>query len=347
MKDVFFFNTWYRGHNNPRYTELLPRLERVDARVLTYPRSRVLRVGLERGWRRAKPALEPRLLRRLERRYPYAFVTDVPQLSRLRRPAVADVDDPYFSPAEVEGLKRARAYVVTAESAARRFEALGVDTPWHVVPQGVALDSVDEARTREVGRLLGRPGTVIVGYTAAYLLLPGDRGGGNPLYDVSHLLDLWGEIARRAPGARLCLVGTPSTRLRERLTGRGDVLLTGRVPQPDVLSYVANFDIALYPRAADQGIRAVKTAEYLGVGAPIVSYDYEVVADVRDAGAGILVRDEREFVTAVERLVADRALRAGLAARARAAGAERDWRVLAQRYNEILDERLPPSDSYT
>jgi glycosyltransferase involved in cell wall biosynthesis len=344
VSDVFFFNTWYRGHNNPRYAELLPRLERVDRRVLTFPRRRVLRVGLEQAWRAAKPQLEPRLLRRLERRYPYAFVTDVPQLSLLSRPAVADVDDPYFSAAEIEGLKRAAAYVVTAESAARRFEAAGVDRPWHLVPQGVALDTLDPEKTREIGRRLGRGDSVVVGYTAAFLLLPGDRGGGNPLYDVSHLLELWEEIAPRAPQARLWLVGTPSGQLQERVAGRADVLLTGRVPQSDVLSYVSNFDVALYPRAADQGVRAVKTAEYLGVGAPLVSYDYDVVADVRAAGAGILVDEPREFVDAVERLVRDEPFRAGLAARAKEAGAARDWRVLAERYAAILDEHLPRLD---
>lgn len=344
MSDVFFFNTWYRGHNNPRYTELLPRLERVDTRVLTFPRQRLLRAGLERAWRKAKPRLEPFLLRRLERRYPYAFVTDVPQLSLLSRPAVADVDDPYFSEAEVEGLKRVVAYVVTAESAARRLEAAGVDRPWHVVPQGVALDTLDPARTREIGERLGRGDSVVVGYTAAFLLLPGDRGGGNPLYDVSHLLELWEEIASRVPRARLWLVGTPSAQLAERVAGRSDVLLTGRVPQSDVLSYVSNFDVALYPRAADQGVRAVKTAEYLGVGAPVVSYDYDVVADVREAGAGILVGEPREFVEAVERLAVDDTLRAEVAARAKAAGAARDWRVLAERYNRILDQHLPRLD---
>jgi glycosyltransferase involved in cell wall biosynthesis len=342
VNDVFFFNTWYRGHNNMRYAELLPRLDRVDARVLTFPRQRLARAALERGWRLAKPRLEPQLLRRLERRYPYAFVTDVPQLSSLRVPAVADVDDPYFSDAEVEGLKRAAAYVVTAEHAARRFEAAGVETPWHVVPQGVGLDELDGERTLELGRSLRRGGDdLLVGYVAAYLLLPGDRGGGNPLYDVSHLLELWQEIEPRAPRARLLLVGSPSAQLRERVAGRDHVILTGRVPQADVLSYIANFDVALYPRTADQGIRAVKTAEYLGVGAPIVSYDYEVVADVREAGAGILVRDAREFADAVVHLVDHAAMRAELAAKAHAAGAARDWRVLAERYAAILDEHLP------
>ena len=27
---VCFYSIWFRGHNNPRYEELLPRLERLD-----------------------------------------------------------------------------------------------------------------------------------------------------------------------------------------------------------------------------------------------------------------------------------------------------------------------------
>src|SRR6185437_4100822 len=98
MRDVLYFNTWYRGHNNARYEELLPRLERVDPKLLTFPRPRLVRAAAERAWRIVKPTVEPRLLRALERRHPYAFVTDVPQLASLTVPAVVDVDDPAFTP---------------------------------------------------------------------------------------------------------------------------------------------------------------------------------------------------------------------------------------------------------
>ena len=334
MRDVLYFNTWYRGHNNARYEELLPRLERVDARLLTFPRPRLVRGAAERAWRAAKPALEPRILHALERRHPYAFVTDVPQLETLSVPAVVDVDDPSFTPEHAGLLSRARAYVVTAERAARRYEELGVETPWHVVPQGVTRPPfVPSARHAPT-----------VGYLAAFLLLPGDRGGGNPLYDLTHLLELWDEIATRVPGARLELIGLASTAVRGRLAGRSDVVVTGRLPRSELLRRIAAWDVALYPRTADQGIRASKIAEYLGAGVPIVSYDYEVVADVREAGAGILVDTPREFVGAVERLLRDPEERARLADAARAAGAERDWDVLAKRYAAILDEHLPALD---
>jgi glycosyltransferase involved in cell wall biosynthesis len=331
MRDVLYFNTWYRGHNNARYAELLPRLARVDAKLLTFPRPRLVRAAAERTWRTVKPVVEPRILRSLERDHPYAFVTDVPQLAALAVPAVVDVDDPSFTPEHAALLNRARAYVVTAERAAHRYEALGVVTPWHVVPQGVA---------RVPAGPPARHGPT-VGYLAAFLLLPRDRGGANRLYDVTHLLELWDEIAARVPGTRLELIGLPGAALRERVAGRPDVVLAGRLPRPELLRRVAAWDVALYPRTADQGIRASKVAEYLGAGVPIVSYDYEVVADVREAGAGVLVDSPRAFVGAVERLLRDPEERARLADAARAAGADRDWDVLAERYAAILDEHLP------
>lgn len=331
--DILYFNTWYRGHNNARYEQLLPRLERVDARLLTFPRPRLARAASERVWRSVRPVAEPRILHALERRYPYAFATHVPQLASLSVPTVVDVDDPQFDDLHASLLNRAAAYVVTAAVAGERYEALGVATPWHVVPQGV-LRTALPARQR-----CGQP---VVGYLAAFLLLPGDRGGGDPLYDVSHLLELWEEIGTRVPGARLELIGSAGPSLRRRLAGRSDVGLTGRLPRDQLLQRVAAWDVALYPRAADQGIRASKVAEYLGAGVPIVSYDYDVVADVREAGAGLLVGSPREFAAAVERLLRNPDERERFAAAARAAGDARDWAVLAERYAAILDEHLPP-----
>ena len=143
------------------------------------------------------------------------------------------------------------------------------------------------------------------------------------------------------PGAQLWLIGGVSARVRSRCGGRDDVLLLGRLPRTAALAHVANFDIALYPRARDQGIQSAKIAEYMGLGVPTVSYDYEVTAELRESGAGVLVGTPREFVGAVERLTRDEAERRRLAEAARAAGAARDWDVLAARYGEILDRYLP------
>jgi glycosyltransferase involved in cell wall biosynthesis len=344
-RDVFYFNTWYRGHNNARYAELLPRLDRVERYLLTFPRTRVLRAASERGWRMTRRPLEPLVLRALERRHPNAFVTDVRQLASLRAPFVIDLDDVDFTDASASLLRAPNmtAYTVTDASTARRLESFGVDRPWYVVPQGAALDTLDPDAVRQIGEANRDGDTCVIGYVAAFLLLPGDRGGHDTLYNIEHLLELWDEIAQRVPEASLWLVGQPSAEVERRIAGRRDIRLIGSVPKASVMSYVANFDVALYPRTEGRGIRASKIAEYLGAGVPVVSYDYEVVEDVREAGAGILVDTPREFVEAVERVVRDDALRGALAGAAKAAGAERDWRVLSARVADVLDRHLPPA----
>jgi glycosyltransferase involved in cell wall biosynthesis len=309
---------------------------------LTFPRPKVLRAAGDRAWRAVRSPLEPAVLRAIERRHPYAFVTDLRQLRTLTVPALVDVDDLSFTHENAALLQHpnVRAYTVTDAWAARRLEELGVERPSYVIPQGVALDRLDPAEVSRLAQL--RAGRPVVGYIAAFLLLASDRGGGKDIYNVDHLLELWEEIRARVPDALLWLVGSPSRGLRTRLEGRQDVVLFGHVPRSRLLALAANFDVALYPRTHDPGIRASKVAEYFGVGAPMVGYDHRVVQDVRDADAGVLVSTPREFVAAVERLLTDGDERARLARGARVAGADRDWRKLAARYAELLDLHLPP-----
>ena len=186
------------------------------------------------------------------------------------------------------------------------------------------------------------PGTVVVGYLAAHMLTAADRDGGKALYNVDHLLDLWEEVRVRAPQARLWLVGGASDRVLERIGASDDIVAFGRLERDQALAHTANFDIALYPREKDEGIQAAKTAEYMGLGVPTVSYDYAVTEELRETGAGILATDARAFVDAVVHLVDDTAARRSVAAAAAAAGLERSWDALAAKYEtEILDRYLP------
>jgi glycosyltransferase involved in cell wall biosynthesis len=342
---ILYHGLWFKGHNNPRYAELLPRLERLDPVAILCSGRRAPRALQYRTLRAIRPLRHAVLLRAASRGYRYLLTGENEQIAYFRGRIVSDVDDPVFTPREVELLNRpsVAAYVVTAASAAHRFESLGVSKPWHVVPQGVALRSLSDGARADVAHRLRRDGELVVGYMAAFLRSRNDVGGDNALYNVDHLLELWPEIAARVPQARLWLLGEASGRVRDLVAARGDVLLLGAVPKERVLAYAANFDVALYPRSEDQGIRAAKVAEYMGAGAPIVCYDYEVTRDVAEAHAGILVSSPREFVDAVVSLAADRARRSELAAASAAAGAKLDWDVLARRYaDEILDRYLPP-----
>jgi len=341
---IAFTSIWFRHHNNPRYAELLPRLRRLDGYLFVLSNRRVPRGVQFRALDRGKPAWHPAVLGALSHRYRNLFTADNEQIRHFGGPVVSDVDDPFFTPREAEllSLPQVAAYVVTAERAARRFESLGVEKPWHVIPQGVSLASLTAEGTARV-RAMRQNGEVVVGYMAAHLLSAEDRGGDSPLYNVDHLLELWDEIHAREPRARLWLLGGPSDRVRARCAGRDDIVLFGRLSRDRVLDHAANFDLALYPRTADQGIQAAKVAEYMGVAVPTISYDFEVTSVLRDTGAGVLVAEPREFVDAVVRLAGDAEARGALAEAARRAGRELDWDVLGPRYeNEILDRYLPP-----
>src|SRR5207244_6636675 len=128
-------------------------------------------------------------------RYRSLLVLDYAQLAAWDGQAVFDADDPYYTEHAIELLQRPslKAYVVTAEAAARRYESLGVEKPWVVIPQGVDMTAATPALRAEAAARK-RPGERVLGWMAAHLLTEGDRGAENPLYNVDHLLDLWEEI---------------------------------------------------------------------------------------------------------------------------------------------------------
>jgi glycosyltransferase involved in cell wall biosynthesis len=342
---VLWSGLWFRTHNNARYAELLPRLERLDALFLTCSGRRVPRGIQFRAYRGpAGAALQRAVLARAAGRYRGFLCTELRQIALSTAPAVVDVDDPYFDEPSLGLLLRPNVacLVTVARWAVDEFRRLGVTAPIEVVPQGVDLSSLDPAVAADVRARLRREGDLVVGYTAAVIGTGEDRGL-NPLYDTDHLLELWTEIRARVPGTRLWLVGEPTASARRRLGRRDDVLLVGRVPRDRLLAHTACFDVALYPRLKAAGIMAVKLAEYMGAGVPTVAYDYPVTACILEAGAGVLVSEPRRFVDAVVRLLEDPPARARLAEAARAAGREHDWAALARRYEaEVLDRYLPP-----
>lgn len=339
---VALLSIWFKDHNNPRYAELLPRLQRLDATLLRMSDRRIPR-GVQfralrwtrRGWYRA-------VLPQAAKRYRGLLSLDLEQHAAFPGPIVADVDDPPYDARAAALLARPNvmAYVVTAERAARRYEAMGVDKPYVVIPQGVSMETL-AAGLAAADVPQPQAGEVVVGWMAAHLLTREDRDGANTLYNIDHLLELWDRVHERAPHARLWLVGGASERIRERVAGRGDIRLFGRLPRDEALATASRFDVSVYARERDQGIRAAKIGEMIGLGVPTVSYDYEVTSDLRETGAGLLVPTPEAFVDALVTLVTDSGRRAELAAAARAAGRALDWGVLAQRFErEVLDVYL-------
>ena len=128
---IFFTSIWFKGHNNPRYAELLPRLDRLDPYLVTCSDERIVRGLQYRAYRWSRTVRNPAVMGIAGRRYRSLFTADNEQIAGFRGAVVSDVDDPRFTEREVELLNRPNvaAYVVTAERAARRFESLGVTKP--------------------------------------------------------------------------------------------------------------------------------------------------------------------------------------------------------------------------
>ena len=189
---------------------------------------------------------------------------------------------PFFTEREVELLNdpNLAAYVVTAERAgrrlrgARRRQALPRDPAGHQ-PRTVTPEAIAAAAQRKA------PGDVVVGYISAFMLTAGDRDG-KARCTTSTTCSISGtrsDAGRRAPGSGSW--ASASDRVRQRIGGRDDIVLFGRMPRGQALAHTANFDIALYPRTKDEGIQAAKIAEYMGLGVPTVSYDFQVTEELR------------------------------------------------------------------
>jgi glycosyltransferase involved in cell wall biosynthesis len=344
MHRIFHHNIWFRGaHNNMRYDALLPRFSRVDNYLSICSGPRIVRGAKYRMLRATERLRNRALFDAAARRYRFAFCTGPAQVPWFSGKVVVDVDDPKmtYEEAALLGRRNVEAYVVTAESAARQLEAMGLEKPFHVIPQPVRLDLLDQSSVSRVGAILRPSREFVVGYVAAWLLSEGDRGAENPLFNVDHLLELWDHIRVRVPGARLCLIGQPGERLRRRCGAYDDIRLTGRLAPAEVVAHVANFDVSVYPRQTDTGIRAVKLAEYMALGVPSVAYAHQTTRDLTQLGAGVVVESPREFVDAVATLATDQAKRESMARAARAAGAHFDVRLIAHRYeHEVLDRYL-------
>jgi glycosyltransferase involved in cell wall biosynthesis len=345
-KQIFHHNVWFRdGHNNARYRALLPRLSRIDLYMtLCASEPRLLRGVQFRAIQATERWRYKAMFAAANRRYTRALCADFNQIPLFHGDVVMDIDDPAFAGYEARLLAspNVRAFVVTSTVAARKYEAMGVDKPCHVIPQGVELDLLDPDAIAAVRRAHRTPGDFVVGYVAAWLLSSCDRGGDNPLSNVDHLLDLWGAISAELPRARLWLVGQASEAVQARCHALGNVVLFGRVTPSEVLPRVANFDLGLYARTADQGVQSIKIAEYMGAGVPTVAYDYAVTRLVAETGSGVLVDGPEDFVAAVVALATNEDRRRSLAAAACEEGRQIDTAELARRYEaEILDVYLP------
>lgn len=345
---VVCFTLWFPIHSNIRYRELFLKLApiiRVYKVTLSY--QRIIRALQYRLWHILKqPIIHPFVLRYLSSRYHILFTTDpyqIPTWSR-HKSVVVDMDDPLFSPVEVRllNLPQVKAIVVTMERMKKIFQKLGVVQPIYVIPQGVTMEQTDTRKIEQI-RQLKNDNDVIVGYHAPTLTLSYDgpwraRGG---MDDLDFLFSTVEEIRKVEPRIKLWLLGEPSKSVKNYVAnGRNSWIKL--IPFLDILNYISNFDIAVYPRTKPDLVRfRVKIAEYMACGIPIVSTNVEEGPRIiiKEAKCGIICDSQEDFVRALVRLAQSAEMRQELGkAGQRYASENLDWSILAERYKQILSE---------
>jgi glycosyltransferase involved in cell wall biosynthesis len=333
---IAWAGVWSRAHNNSRYEELLPRLTKVDRYY----------VDLHPWWpiRGLRRRIElPLLTIRLGLRYPLMLCTDWRKIGWIRSRVVLDHDDPLFEPAELRALNapNVAAVVVTSETVKAAFLELGVRSPVHVIPQGVAAAPVDEKRVKAIRNEWKRSAREIVaGYHQPHFEFSDELpSGAQQMYAVDRLFDIMGRARKKEPQLVLWLVGEPSAKV-SRFAGRNSwVRLLGYKERSELMDYVAAFDIGLYPRRLDlMGRTSIKVLEYMACGVPVVGFNVEEMRAVMDGKAGIAVETAQAFAAGLVALARDPRQRSRLGRNGRKTAEAFDWDLLAEEYRRLLDQ---------
>jgi glycosyltransferase involved in cell wall biosynthesis len=347
--NIVCFTLWFRNHNNPRYADLFPRLSSVvQFRKVTLSRHRIVRGGQYRLWHSLRQQLiYPRVLRYLANRFETLFTVDWPQIPMWPRhkKVVIDIDDPVFSREEFEALNlpHVKAVIVTTQKAKTMFQQMGVNRPIHVIPQGVAVGQTNPGKIEAIQRQFKNDDHVIVGYHAPTLTMSTDGSNRrrSDQDDLDFLLTALEDARKMEPQIKLWLFGEPSEALRKYVfQGRDSwAKLFGYVPFSEMLNYLANVDIGVYPRTWNPPPArfSVKIAQFMACGIPVVSRELDEGFIINEAGCGVLCKTQADFSLALIDLAQTDEKRRHLGHSGQNyARAHLDWSVLVPAYKEIL-----------
>lgn len=204
-----------------------------------------------------------------------------------------------------------------------------------VIPNGVGREflELDADAGARVRRQHGLDQGLVLGFT----------GFMRPWHGLDRVIDLIADSDAKLD-LRLLLVGDGPARqdLARRAQSRGvaaRIVFTGIVPRHLMPAYVAAFDIALQPHVVAYA-SPLKLFEYMALGRPIVAPATPNICEILTDGTDALLFDTanpQAFRAAVERLIADPALRQRLGHGARATIDRLDltWTGNARRVGEL------------
>jgi sugar transferase (PEP-CTERM/EpsH1 system associated) len=154
--------------------------------------------------------------------------------------------------------------------------------------------------------------------------------------------NIWPQISREFPRAKLILVGSnPGAAIRS-LAGIPQIEVTGTVP--DIRPFYAQASVAIVPLLTGGGTR-LKILEAMAAGVPVVSTPAGAEGlDLTPGRDFLLVKRDEEWIDAIRRLFTERALAPEIASRGRDIVRTRyDWdaagETLTRLYRKLISER--------
>jgi len=257
---------------------------------------------------------------------------------RSRRPLrwVYAIEEPRFSSYERHiALTFSHALVCTAAEQSD-FERLIPGAPVSLVGNGVDLEYF---RSKGIAK---QPGSIV--FTGVMDYFPNVDA---VLWFCYEILPI---VQRHIPEAGLTICGSRPVAAVRRLAKRRGVTVTGRVP--DTRPYMDRAEVFVAPLRMARGIQN-KLLEALAMGLPCVASSAAATGTAVPDGEGIIAANNREeFAEHIVRLLRDRAFRAEMAEKARAAAelnyrwetqlAKLDW-VVATLSHRSASARLEPA----
>lgn len=208
------------------------------------------------------------------------------------------------------------------------------------VPNGVDADSfIPQARDSELARRLGLDDALVFGFIGSLYTYEG----------ISWLVQAIVALHHSGISCRLLVIGegedtSEIKRASRELGADSYVHVQGRVPHAEVQRYYSLMDIMVYPRRRSrltETVTPLKPLEAMAMGKPVLASDVGGIRElVTNEQNGLLFRAEDipNFCQQARRLVTEENLRRTLGSQAREVILqERDWKILAGRYEQIYD----------
>lgn len=278
-----------------------------------------------------------------------------PFLLELRKPAVTTLHSvlPDPSPSMRDAVRAIAEHsdelVVMAHTAARLLKSdYGITKTPVVIPHG--MPAIDPRGRRQYKKQLGMATRTIV---STFGLVDPRKG-------LEYVINAMPSVVQRFPDALYLIVGQTHPELlkqegeayRNQLAksvdelGMGDhvAFVNEYLTQRAIVDYLLATDVYVTPYLDPNQITSGTLAYALGAGKAIVSTPYLHAVEALADGRGIVVpfRDAAAIADAVERILGDADLKAGLEKRAYAYGRETAWPAVGRRVLALMQHLLDP-----